>query len=651
MERAESFERAIDDAQTLFLFDRRSQQRLQEMADEARPRSRDRYLIRLTQAAFAYYNSADAQATDISRIIKQAHAILKEVKRFREDRVFFTFALRLEVDLLMHQSSLIYQEADRSEKSRVIFNEEDARALSIADTLLKNFPEQFDPLPNSWYSGVVPLFPPYREELVAFYKDRLQEHRIIQLTAMLTRMRDELVIAAGIIKAKQFIAEKGVVVTAVDRVHRYLLGNVHSVGRYVDTAMPQGIHLASDITLPRGILPSQLETATRNVEAQIEQAHKEKDIRRYTGHLLQLGILHFLRENPEETVSALVRTLKASSKLAPEDKKLRQYQHEKFPDIPFMLGTSYIRALLPQAHLPEARGELMPNCLSALMQAISLQRGYHQAYINLLVALQSQGGENGAEREKLFRLYLSNFGNDLAQLSALSFKNLAVMEYQSQGNKVTPDIVKWLIVSEFSTGGEFTKAKAMLQELKTLYILNAHDFSVAYLESYRTAFRLKDEEFIADLENNELHSALLFYIAHAFTSLSLVPGRNNAEIAIEYANLEQAIELNGEALYFNPKNGSALRLVDTQAQIIQFALTRTQKRWENISQSMGQRFQFYEEYLRQEKCANRLHDQLSQLNLAERLPPLKLPRPIRVRMDEVISTEQRERLKHRVEAT
>ncbi|NIP73215.1 MAG: hypothetical protein GWO16_09405, partial [Gammaproteobacteria bacterium] len=152
----------------------------------------------------------------------------------------------------------------------------------------------------------------------------------------------------------------------------------------------------------------------------------------------------------------------------------------------------------------------------------------------------------------------------------------------------------------------------MLQELKTLYILNAHDFSVAYLEDYRSAFRMKDEEFIQDLENDELHSALLFYIAHAFTSLSLQQGRGAGELQIEYANLDQAIELLGEALYFNPRNGSALRLVETQAQILQFALMRTQKRWENINQIMGQRFQLYEEYLRQERSAESLRERLSQ---------------------------------------
>jgi hypothetical protein len=644
------FEQAIENAQILFLFDRRSQRQLQEMAEEATPRSRDRYLIRLTQAAFAYYNNAaDTEDVDLRRIINQAMNILRDVKRYREDRVFYTLALRLEVDLLMHSSALTYNEAPLRERSNLIFNEEDARALSICETLLKNFPDSFDPLPSTWYSGVVPLFPPYREEVVLFYKDRVQEHRIVQLQAILRRVRDELTIAAGIVKAKQFLHDHGIVVRTHDRVARYLVSNIAVVERFLATAMPAGVHTASDITVPRGITISQLDTAIGNVEKQAETARREKDIRKYTGHLLQLGILHFLHTNPEDTASTLVRTLKASGRISPEDKKIRQYRHESFPDIPFMIGTSFLRLLLPVRQVQDHNRGLLTNCLAGLMQALVLQPTYHQAYVNLMVALRYQG--DPVEIEGLVRVYLGRFDNDISQLNGWIFRNLALLDYQSNLERLNPEIIKWLLLAEFCTGGELTKAHKMLQELKTLYILNAHDFSVAYLEAYRTAFRIKDEEFIKDLENNELHSALLFYIAHAFATLSLTQGRQGSELVIEYANLDQSIELNGEALYFNPTNGSALRLVETQAQVLQFALQRTQKRWESINQNMGQRFLLYEEYLRQVKSRENLESRLTDLNLSDRLPEFKVSRAILARMDEVISPEQRDRLKHRVEAT
>lgn len=642
------FEQAIENAQILFLFDRRSQQQLQEMAEEAAPRSRDRYLIRLTQAAFAYYNSADGEPAEVRRIIQQAQTILREVKQYREDRVFYTMALRLEVDLLMHLSALNYQAASRQQKPQRIYNEDDSRALSISETLLKNFPPSFDPLPNAWYSGVVPLFPTYRDEVVLFYKDRVKDNRIIPLQTIMQKIKDELVLVAGVIQAKQFIAENGIVVNRVDRVNKYLVSNVHAIGRFVAQAMPQTVHLASDISLPRGIPPSELDTAVQNVEGQIEQARNDKDIRKFTGHLLQLGILHFLRESPEETVSALVRTLHASSRIGPEDKKIRQYRHEQFPDIPFMIGTSYLRELLPHGQLQEQHAPLLQNCLSGLMQAIALQNGYHQGFVNLLAALHFHSAE---EQEGVYKLYLARFGNDLAQLNGLAFRNLAFLEYQANQEKLNPDIVMWMIVSEFCTGGELTKARKMLQELKTLYILNAHDYSVAYLEHYRTAFRIKDEEFIKDLENDELHSAILFHLSHAFTSLSLVQGKYDGELAIEYANLDQGTELNTEALYFHPHNGSALRLLDTQIQILHFALQRSQKRWENINQIMGQRFQLYEDYLRQEKSVNHLQEALVNLKMESKLPELNVSRPVLARMAEVITSEQRDRLKHRVQAT
>jgi hypothetical protein len=646
---AMEFEAAIENAQVLFLFDRRSQRQLQEMADEAPARSRDRYLIQLSMAAFAYYNAADGQGPDLRKIIAQALGVLREVKQFREDRVFMTLVLRMEVDLLLHLSALAYQEADPGDKPQRIHNEEDTRALSICEALLKNFPASFDPLPQSWYSGVIPLFPTFRDEVVLFYRDRDPEHRRVALTQILNKVRDELNLAAGVIRAKQFIAQEGVRVTATDRVNRYLTSNVQSIARFAETALPPAVTLITDIVMPRGITPVQLDTAVGNVQKQIDSARGEKDIRKFTGYLLQLGILHFLREDADGTVSALERTLKASARITGEDKQIRQYQHDKFPDIPFMMGTSFLRAALQQRSGAEEQRKLLDNCAAGLMRAIVLQPRYHQAYVNLLVAVRLRG--EAGELEELVRLYLRHFENDLERINAQAFRNLAFVEHAANQQRFSPEIVCWLLLAQFCTGGELNKAQRMLQELKTLYVLNAHDFSIAYLESYRSHFRLKDEEFIKALENDELHSALLFYIAHAFTSLSLTQGRTNGELAIEYANLDQAIELNGEALYFHPRNSSALRLVDTQAQILQFALARSQKRWENINQMMGQRFQLYEEYLRQEKSANALRERLTTLKLAERLPDLKISRVALARMGEVISADQRDRLKHRVDAS
>lgn len=645
---AMAFERAIESASTLFLFDRRSQQQLQEMADAALPRTRDRYLLRLTQAAFAYYNAVESQAANMRRTIGQADEILREVKRFREDRVFYTLALRLEVDLLMHTSTLNLQETPAQDRSRLLYAEEDERALSICETLLKNLPQSFDPLPEAWYSSVIPLFPPYQEDVIQFYQDRVKDNRIPPLQNILIQVRDELVFCSGVLRAKKYIAERRVTVRGWDVVNKFMLSRVGRITRLVEGQMPARVALASDMSLPRGIAFVELDAAIDTAENQAEFARSEKDIRRFAQSLQQVGILNFLRDNPEETVSALSRTLKASGRISAEDKKLRQYRYDEFSDIPFMMGTSFLRAAA-QGSASDEQEQMLQNASIGLMRALQLQKAYHQAYVNLVVTFRLKAEpENEAA---LLDLYLASFDNDLSQLNGLAFRNLAFLEFVSNRNRYNPEVVMWVVLSQFCKGGELTKANKMLQELKTAYILNAHQFSVAYLETYRGFFRLKDAEFIKDLENNELHSALLFYIAHAFTSISLTQGRNSQEPVIDYAHLDQSIELNGESLYFNPKNRSALRLVDTQSQVLQYGLQRTQKRWDNIKNMMGQRFGMYEEYLRQMRTVEKLRELMKGLEMEDRLPELDVSTATRARMEDVINTEQRDRLRHRVEAS
>lgn len=640
-----SFEKAIEEAPTLFLFDRRSQQQLHEMAMEAPPRSRDRYLILLTQAAFAYYNAAEIQNnTEMPAIIRQVREILQEVKQFREDRVFSTMALRLEVDVLLQQSLLHYQAGESPEEN--LFNEEDARALSICGTLLKNLPENFDPFPNSWFSSLVPLFPPYREEVLTFYKDRVKDNRVVPLQAILEKVQRELIVAAGIISAKKFAAEHHLKLSGRGLANRYLATHPQTLMHYVEKAMPPAVLLAADVTMPRGVSSGHLDLAVDNVQNQISRTREEKDLPGYTGQLLQLGILNFLRENPAATVGTLVKTLNASGKIPPDTKKLRQYRYEEFADIPFMMGTSYLRLLLPHQNLQEGQELIQRNGKCALMRSLVLQPQYHQAYVNLLVALHYGGEYEGVE--ELVRLYLENFGGEIARVNGLMFRNLAVLNYRKNKNRLTPDIVKWLLLEPFSTGGQPGKAGKMLLELKTLYILNAHDFSIPYLNAYQTGLRMRDEDFVRELENTEVHSAILFYLAHAHGSLTLIHPKNSREVVIDFANLEQSIELNGEALYFNPNNRSALRLVDTLGQVLVFGLQRSATRWESINNNLGQRFQFYEDYLRLEKGRDMLAEQLDPLGLVDKVPTFQLPSTIMQKMEEALTEEQRERMKTRV---
>jgi hypothetical protein len=616
------------------------------MADGAMPGSRDRYLIRLTQAAFHYYNAADAQGFDMRGAIKQAQGILREVKRYREDRTFYTLALRLEVDLLMHLSRLTYEEAAPQEKLTRLFNEEDQQALLICETLLKNLPPTLDNLPNTWYTALIPLYPRYREHVIQFYSTRVKDDRLEVLAGMLRQVKAELVTLSGVIMAKRFIAERSPKLQAPDRVRALLSANVKELTTRLKERVPPLMQVMVDVSLPKGISRSQIDFAVRTMQERIDQYRAEKDMRKLAGGLLHQGILYFLNEETGEAVKAMVNTLRASSHIPAEDKKQRQFRHEEFADIPFIVGTSYLKTALAGGRgIQDEERRFLEQARTALIRAVQLQPQYHQAYVNLLLVLallEDQGEDD------ILALYLRSFNASLMNVSGFGFRNKALRETQINSNALTPDAVKWLVLSLFCAGGEQTKAKRLLQEMKTLYLLNAHDYVVPYLEEYKTLFRIKDAEFVADLEDNSLHSAMLFYIAHAFTSLALVQGRKDTEVAVDHGNLDQAIALNGEALYFNRRNSSAVRLVETQAEIIKFAFQRTDKRWESIQTMLGQRFQLYEDYLRQQKSYTLLREKLASLQMEAAVPEMKLASATVQKMESTITSEQRERLSHRV---
>lgn len=643
------FEKVINDAATMFLFDRRSQQQLQEMAEEAAPRSKDRYLIRLTQAAFTYYNDFESQGWDIRGSIRQAQVILREVKQFRQDKIFFTLALRMEVDILLHNSRLNYQEAPKAEKLRNLYNEEDKRVNSICDSLLKNFPRNIQPLPNSWYTSLLPLFPTFHDEILRFYADRVKENRLEILERMLAKIREELINAKGIVAAKRFLSLSKADLSESQWANTLLLANVRDVIQRLSDEMPLSAQVVSDINMPTGISQGQLELAVKNVEKEIEQANSDMDMRNFTAGQLQLGILNFLRSDEGGTIQALVDTLRASANLDPEYRKIRQFQHDKFSDIPFMIGTSFLRLELAARQVEEYESNgYLEKSICGLMRAVQLNPHYHQAYVNLLTAMHL-GSEPG--QHEVIQLYLSSLDGNVVEMDTHLFRNLAALEAQAHNTNVHPAAIKWLVLSYFSLGGELTKGRKLLQDLKTLYMLNAHELASRHLNTYRTALRQNDEEFIADMEVDPIHSAVLFHIAHSFASRSLGQGKNNAEVVVEHENLEQSIALNTDALFFNPKNDAALRLVETQKSVIEFALRRSEKRWEQINSNLSNRFTFYEDYLREVKSLDFLRERLSSVNLENMVPDLEFSETAALRMEVTLTKEQKERLRNRVQLT
>lgn len=643
------FEKAIDDATKMFLFDKRSQQQLAEMAEVTDEGTQDRSLILLTQAAFAFYNAMEQPGSDLPAAIRQTRALLQDAKLYREDRVLTTMALKLEVDVLLQSAAIAYQEAAKANRSVPVMTEEDQRALAICETLLRNMPTNFNPLPSAWYTSLLPLYPTFRDDMLVFYAQRGRDHRSEPLGKILHQVRREMVVAAGIIHAKRFLTQYRVRVTNNHVLRQWLLAGVRDVMPRLEGSLPQSLETVSDIALPKGITQDQMEAAVQNVNAQIEASKSDKDIRKYTGSLLQLGILNFLRDAPEEAIRGLVLTLRATKRISPEDKKIRQYRHEEFPDIPFMVGSSFLRLALAGRQQRGIDRALIAKGQSGLMRSLVLQPQYHHAYVNLILCASLLS--NPQLEEDLSVLYLSRFDNDLGHLNGVAFRNMALVNHQNTFQTLTPEAVRMLLLAAFCGGGQLTKAKKMLQELKTLYVLSAHDHSAEYLDLYRNALRVKDADFIADLEDAGVHSALLFYIAHAFTSRALATAKHDTELSLDHAQLDRGIDLNAESLFFNPKNGSSLRLVDTQVQILQYAMVRSEKRWDSITSSMGQRFQYYEDYLRQEKSYKLLKERLGAMNLASLVPEVRVSPATLTRMEGSMSGEQRERLRQRVRAT
>ena len=113
--------------------------------------------------------------------------------------------------------------------------------------------------------------------------------------------------------------------------------------------------------------------------------------------------------------------------------------------------------------------------------------------------------------------------------------------YRTQGNQATPGLMKWLLLASLCTGGVLTAGKKMLQELKTLYVLNAHEYGAAYLDSYRSALRTNQESFIEDLRDDNLHSALLFFIAHALHYSAITMGRGGEDLRVELDGLDGGV--------------------------------------------------------------------------------------------------------------
>ncbi|MDH4224606.1 MAG: hypothetical protein OEW12_03050 [Deltaproteobacteria bacterium] len=641
------FENVIKNAGNLFLFDRLSQQQLFEMAESARKGTRDYALIKLTQAAFGYYNALDDGGVNLEPSILQALGVVQEVREYQGDRAFDALASKMEVDMLLHLSYLKTDKTNQDFQVEQLLQEEDLKALAICQNLLKQFPVSFDPLPQTWYTSLIPLLPPFKTQVLSFYKDRVTENRILHLTDIFKHVKQEIITAEGVILAKRFLTENQVMVESPAKLKKILSERPRRIAQLIRENTTGNPSVASDIKIPTGIGTRHLNDALTKLEELLKSARQKRDAKTFTGHLLHGAILHFLRGDWAANIKSLVQTLRSSRTLSKEDRKVRMHRHEEFSDIPFMVGTSFLELGLSATEDRENQF-LFSQARVSLLQTLALNPAYHQAYVNLILTMGLLWETSQTELEELAALYLKTFQNHLGLLHHHFFTNLAVLDAKRSGQTYSVGMAQWLFISQLSGGGELTEGKKMLQELKTLYVLNAHEVAGAYLNTYRHHVRMENPVFMGDIQDDLLHSAILFYIAHALTYLSIKQGQEESDLELDFDRLKRAIETTTESLFFNRKNSSAIRLVETQSQLLTFVISRLERKWERIKQHMSQRFQMYEDYLRLVKIRNVLNSRLMDLGLHTLTTDSKLSLSVVSKIEMYMSSSQRERIEERV---
>ncbi|MDH4121201.1 MAG: hypothetical protein OEV94_05825 [Deltaproteobacteria bacterium] len=646
------FEEAIQDRQVLFLFDRLTQHKLVEMSQGARPGTTDHALFQLTLAAFSYYHAL-ADGAEMEPILQPALDMVRKVKQSFDDQVFLTLARKLEMDLLL-RISLERLRAARGDSSALV-HEEDLLAQELAEVMLEEIPHKTEALPDEWMCEWLPLWPPYKEQVLAFYDNPEKEKQRETLGKLLKELRGEVMTSLGVVRAKRLISESQLEMESPSILITMLSNATPRVTQILLEMFPPDFLFPSDIVIPSTVTPRHLNDALLSLEGTLAQSLKAQDTHKYTSYLLHQGIMRFLLGNWQGAVQSLVQTLRASRRIPAEDRKLRMYRHEEFSDIPFMVGTSYLRLALAEDIRPEDTAKALSRAQSGLLRAASLNRDYHQALVNLGIALGLDHSQGEAARMTLFHHYLDRFGGKLAAVFNSFMRNQARIEYLREGNQYSPAMAMWLVLSHLAGPAELTTGQQMLQELKTLYVLNAHEFSASYLRQYKRLIRTSDPEFGEDIDDDGLHSAILFYMAHAHVYLAIGrkkdPKTKVEETEVNYPTMREGVELLSQSLGHNAANSSARRLVETLGQLLVFLMKKTEKKWETARLQPAIRFTLYEETLRQKDVLGLMKEKMTPLNLGSLVPDYSLPEATQGRIDQLLTSDQKSRLAQRVTET
>ena len=615
---------AIENAATLMLFDTLSQQRLAEIAAQAEERSLDYYLIRLSQASLYLHNVDQQEPSKITETLARCARFLRQLRGIKAPPSLAVMALFLELDILLHRSRLTLEEDPQNRQ--LLFNDDDKKAYLLGKRLMSSLPGTLNPLPDSWHSAFIPLMPRFRQQIMEFYQEKTVERRAYSLSEILIHIRSLLHAALGIILAKQYLVQHTRGALSEEDIRRWFCQDLGKLRGVLGEQLARQVQIMRDPRLPRGVSRTAMMLAISENTQHLQEVSKKGDRRIQASAYFKQGTLAFMAVQPQHVLHALSETLDANKQLTPQEKAERQQNHALFPDLPFMVGTAYLWLAKPllQARtkgVEAQRNDYLKKAESAFMQAILLQPTFHDAYVNLALVSQLL---NSPHLERLYRLYLDRFGGDIKQLKGTVFVNRAFLINEGQHvahQPFLPESYKWLLLSRFCSGGSRTAAGRMLRDLKSLFILQGHGISAGYLRLYQQSL-MREPSFAEDLKNPELHSAILFYLAHAFTYLSLPGHRKQVQDdgqIMDYQHFARGIRLNGQALFFNPQNPSALSLISTQRFALRFALRKSEQRWETANHpARAQRA--YEEYLRQMQCHALLSARIQTLKLSQPLP-------------------------------
>ncbi len=658
------FKQALENIETLFLFDMHSQRKLRELAQAADPGSQDWRLLRTTEVAIFFYNHSDGMRGDRIHGIQSALKVVGRLKRSGADRLTITMALRLEMDLLATRSAFGLETVIPEEQHTAMFTKFDQRALEVGEALLEHFPS-LNPLPVEFHRLLCPLMPPYQREVLNFYRATTQKERVSALTLLLKTHQRHLVALVGMLRAKRMLASHKMRVGNLKQAQKLFSLDAQTLHVQALKRVEGVVSLAVDLTLPNIISIGRLAQQIVNMRKNIQQLKaRQAPPDEMADNLLTIGILLFLHKESEAAIEALVEALEVSNTIPKKLKRQRKNCHALFADIPFMIGVSYLRIhgfdALQLGKAPTNSEEahkkrhILQQAARSFLQAITLEKKYSQAYANLGIVYALQN--NQTEQANLFRCMLQVFGHELNNHSSGQFINLAVIAQKNKSH-LQPSAIQWALISILCNTQKTQDNSHFLQELRTLYTLKAHRELTEMYRQYTRNLKVRDPDFVAAMGDPHMHSAVLFYIAHGYCFFMIqkqqntdsVPTHVSSNNTLDYSFFHRSIVLNADAIYYDNQNVNAKRLAQTHKELLETIWKGLLQGWQEQRVSTMRGATLYQEMLQVKMLSKTIGERLQGADIAQTLPQLDVSVDVQKKINQLIRSEHRSSIQRRAE--